>query len=74
MLRGMGWHADLDLYEKLLSRPFVPSMLIVSAQSKEGRFVLENQEGELYFDGFIHAFVKCGECTVLVPLSEVPST
>lgn len=60
-----------DLYKELTNCEEHPTMVVCDAKIKWGKIVLDQKEGETFFDGFMHAYIQRGDQTFLVPLYEV---
>ena len=48
-----------------------PPIIVCDARSEQGQYILTNRDGEEAFDGFWHAYIRRGDQTFYVPLTEI---
>lgn len=64
---SVSYQSLVDIY---VNAAYRPNLIVCDARSDGGKFILENRDGEMDFDGFHHAYVKRDEQLFLVPLWE----
>ena len=59
------------LIEAYASSSCHPTLIVASAVSEQGRYIIDNRDGEMEFDGFWHAYCQRGDQLFLVTLAEI---